>query len=60
MTSGDACAATSTRTITSSQGEQHINQIALSPSGSMLYAASGNTVRIWELSRSEGVQGEGR
>ena len=50
--SGDACAATSTRAITSAQGEHQINQIALSPSGTMLYAASGNAVRIWELSRS--------
>lgn len=49
--SGDACVATSTRAITSAQGEHQINQIALSPSGSMLYAASGNAVRIWELSR---------
>ena len=52
VTSGDACAATSTRAITSAQGEHQINQIALSPSGTMLYAASGNAVRIWELSRS--------
>ncbi|KAG8518022.1 Kinesin-like protein KIF21B [Galemys pyrenaicus] len=51
VSSGDACAATSTRAITSAQGEHQINQIALSPSGTMLYAASGNAVRIWELSR---------
>lgn len=57
MVSGDACAAASTRTITSAQGEHQINQIALSPSGTMLYAASGNAVRIWELSRSERVRG---
>uniref|UniRef100_A0A452SZW2 Kinesin family member 21B n=1 Tax=Ursus maritimus TaxID=29073 RepID=A0A452SZW2_URSMA len=50
VTSGDACAAASTRAITSAQGEHQINQIALSPSGTMLYAASGNAVRIWELS----------
>ncbi|XP_014388872.1 PREDICTED: kinesin-like protein KIF21B [Myotis brandtii] len=50
--SGDACAATSTRALTSAQGEHQINQIALSPSGTMLYAASGNAVRIWELSSS--------
>uniref|UniRef100_A0A2K5HR92 Kinesin motor domain-containing protein n=1 Tax=Colobus angolensis palliatus TaxID=336983 RepID=A0A2K5HR92_COLAP len=53
--SGDACAATSTRAITSAQGEHQINQIALSPSGTMLYAASGNAVRIWELSRFQPV-----
>uniref|UniRef100_A0A2K6JU87 Kinesin-like protein KIF21B n=1 Tax=Rhinopithecus bieti TaxID=61621 RepID=A0A2K6JU87_RHIBE len=53
--SGDACASTSTRAITSAQGEHQINQIALSPSGTMLYAASGNAVRIWELSRFQPV-----
>lgn len=53
MTSGDACASTSTRALTGTQGEQQINQIALSPSGAMLYAASGNAVRVWELSRWE-------
>ncbi|XP_036926382.1 kinesin-like protein KIF21B isoform X5 [Sturnira hondurensis] len=53
--SGDACAATSTRAITSAPGEHQINQIALSPSGTMLYAASGNAVRIWELSRFQPV-----
>uniref|UniRef100_G1S8W8 Kinesin family member 21B n=1 Tax=Nomascus leucogenys TaxID=61853 RepID=G1S8W8_NOMLE len=53
--SGDACAAASTRAITSAQGEHQINQIALSPSGTMLYAASGNAVRIWELSRFQPV-----
>ncbi|XP_060034498.1 kinesin-like protein KIF21B isoform X5 [Erinaceus europaeus] len=53
--SGDACAATSTRAITSAQGEHQINQIALSPSGTMLYAASGNAVRVWELSRFQPV-----
>lgn len=50
--------ATSTRAITSAQGEHQINQIALSPSGSMLYAASGNAVRIWELSRCGSLGGE--
>lgn len=50
--SGDACASTTTRTITSVQGEHQINQIALNPTGTMLYAATGNSVRIWELSRS--------
>ncbi|XP_075384924.1 kinesin-like protein KIF21B isoform X3 [Tenrec ecaudatus] len=53
--SGDACAATSTRAITSAQGEHQINQIALSPTGTMLYAASGNAVRIWELSRFQPI-----
>nr|XP_012599890.1 kinesin-like protein KIF21B isoform X2 [Microcebus murinus] len=53
--SGDACAAASTRAITSAQGEHQINQIALSPSGTMLYAASGNAVRVWELSRFQPI-----
>ncbi|XP_028924822.1 kinesin-like protein KIF21B isoform X1 [Ornithorhynchus anatinus] len=53
--SGDACASTSTRPMTSAPGEQQINQIALSPSGTTLYAASGNSVRIWELSRFQPV-----
>nr|XP_036299074.1 kinesin-like protein KIF21B [Pipistrellus kuhlii] len=52
---GDACAATSTRALTSAQGEHQINQIALSPSGGLLYAASGNAVRVWELSRFQPV-----
>uniref|UniRef100_A0A8C5NT62 Kinesin family member 21B n=1 Tax=Junco hyemalis TaxID=40217 RepID=A0A8C5NT62_JUNHY len=50
--SGDACAGTSSRTVTSVQGEHQINQIALNPAGTALYAAAGNTVRVWELSRS--------
>ncbi|XP_064333378.1 kinesin-like protein KIF21B isoform X3 [Camelus dromedarius] len=55
VVSGDACAAASTRSITSAQGEHQVNQIALSPSGTMLYAASGNAVRIWELSRFQPI-----
>lgn len=49
--SGDACAGTTTRTVTSVQGEHQINQIALNPTGTTLYAAAGNSVRVWELSR---------
>uniref|UniRef100_A0AAZ3PAN7 Kinesin motor domain-containing protein n=1 Tax=Oncorhynchus tshawytscha TaxID=74940 RepID=A0AAZ3PAN7_ONCTS len=48
---GDACAGTTTRTITVAQGEYQMNQIALNPSGSVLYAAAGNTVRTWDLTR---------
>ncbi|KAI1230886.1 hypothetical protein IHE44_0008318, partial [Lamprotornis superbus] len=51
--SGDACAGTSTRTVTSVQGEHQINQIALNPTGTTLYAAAGNSVRVWELSSSQ-------
>uniref|UniRef100_A0A663LWD2 Kinesin-like protein KIF21B n=1 Tax=Athene cunicularia TaxID=194338 RepID=A0A663LWD2_ATHCN len=52
---GDACAGTTTRTVTSVQGEHQINQIALNPTGTMLYAATGNSVRIWELSRLQPI-----
>ncbi|NXP06488.1 KI21B protein, partial [Thinocorus orbignyianus] len=53
--SGDACAGTTTRTVASVQGEHQINQIALNPAGTMLYAATGNSVRIWELSRLQPI-----
>ncbi|KAJ8395406.1 hypothetical protein AAFF_G00033910 [Aldrovandia affinis] len=53
VVSGDACAGTTTRTITVAQGEYQINQIALNPAGSVLYAAAGNTVRTWDLSRMQ-------
>ncbi|NXL71488.1 KI21A protein, partial [Leptocoma aspasia] len=53
--SGDACAGTSSRTVTSVQGEHQINQIALNPSGTALYAAAGNSVRVWELGRLQPV-----
>nr|XP_055039667.1 kinesin-like protein KIF21B isoform X2 [Misgurnus anguillicaudatus] len=53
VVSGDACAGTTTRTITTAQGECQINQIALNPSGSVLYAAAGNTVRTWDLNRMQ-------
>ncbi|CAL8340134.1 unnamed protein product [Lota lota] len=55
VVSGDACAGTTTRTITFAQGEYQINQIALNPSGTVLYAAAGNTVRIWDLSRMQAM-----
>ncbi|KAL2091131.1 hypothetical protein ACEWY4_013394 [Coilia grayii] len=51
VVSGDACAGTTTRTITTATGEYQINQIALNPAGSVLYAAAGNTVRTWDLNR---------
>ncbi|XP_072521494.1 kinesin-like protein KIF21B isoform X3 [Salminus brasiliensis] len=53
VVSGDACAGTTTRTITTAQGEYQINQISLNPSGSILYAAAGNTVRTWDLNRMQ-------
>ncbi|XP_068455089.1 kinesin-like protein KIF21B isoform X3 [Clinocottus analis] len=55
VVSGDACAGVTTRTITFAQGECQINQIALNSSGSVLYAAAGNTVRMWDLNRMQGM-----
>ncbi|XP_035244711.1 kinesin-like protein KIF21B isoform X2 [Anguilla anguilla] len=55
VVSGDACAGTTTRTITVAQGECQINQIALNPAGTVLYAAAGNTVRTWDLNRMQAM-----
>ncbi|XP_051932197.1 kinesin-like protein KIF21B isoform X3 [Hippocampus zosterae] len=55
VVSGDACAGATTRTITFAHGECQINQIALNPSGCVLYAATGNTVRIWDLNRMQAM-----
>ncbi|KAM3859056.1 kinesin-like protein KIF21A [Diretmus argenteus] len=44
---GDSCS--SVRNLTIPPGESPINQIALNPSGSFLYAAAGNAVRMWDL-----------
>lgn len=48
---GDVCANTKNRTVTISPGENQINQIALNSTGMFLYAASGNSVRMWDLKR---------
>uniref|UniRef100_A0AAQ4QZY1 Kinesin family member 21A n=1 Tax=Gasterosteus aculeatus aculeatus TaxID=481459 RepID=A0AAQ4QZY1_GASAC len=45
--SGDICS--SARSLSIPPGESQINQIALNPSGSFLYAAAGNAVRMWDL-----------
>ncbi|XP_070785480.1 kinesin-like protein KIF21A [Enoplosus armatus] len=45
--SGDVCS--SARSLSIPPGESQINQIALNPSGSFLYAAAGNAVRMWDL-----------
>ncbi|KAM9328067.1 kinesin-like protein KIF21A isoform 2-T2 [Pholidichthys leucotaenia] len=45
--SGNMCS--SARSLTIPPGESQINQIALNPSGSFLYAAAGNAVRMWDL-----------
>ncbi|XP_039617035.1 kinesin-like protein KIF21A isoform X2 [Polypterus senegalus] len=51
VTPGDACAANTNRTVTIPTGENQINQIALNPTGTFLYAAAGNSVRMWDLKR---------
>ncbi|KAJ8265831.1 hypothetical protein COCON_G00149300 [Conger conger] len=51
--SGDACAGASARTVMVTHGECQVNQIALNPTGSALYAAAGNAVRTWDLSRMQ-------
>lgn len=37
------------RSLSIPPGESQINQISLNPSGSFLYAAAGNAVRMWDL-----------
>ncbi|MBN3298410.1 KI21A protein, partial [Amia calva] len=49
VTPGDACAASTNRTVTIPAGENQINQIALNPTGTFLYASAGNAVRMWDL-----------
>ncbi|XP_030646391.1 kinesin-like protein KIF21A, partial [Chanos chanos] len=48
---GDICAASTSRSMTIPAGENQINQIALNPAGTVLYAAAGNSVRMWDLRR---------
>uniref|UniRef100_A0A8C5D5Z7 Kinesin-like protein KIF21A n=1 Tax=Gouania willdenowi TaxID=441366 RepID=A0A8C5D5Z7_GOUWI len=45
--SGEMCS--SARSLSIPPGESQINHIALNPSGSFLYAAAGNAVRMWDL-----------
>lgn len=47
VNSGDV--SSSFRTLSIPPGESQINQIALNPSCSFLYAAAGNSVRMWDL-----------
>ncbi|XP_019816363.2 kinesin-like protein KIF21A isoform X11 [Bos indicus] len=51
VTVGDACSASTSRTVAIPSGENQINQISLNPTGTFLYAASGNAVRMWDLKR---------
>ncbi|KAK9516268.1 hypothetical protein VZT92_024209 [Zoarces viviparus] len=48
---GDVCPSNTSRTVTIPAGENQINQIALNPNGMVLYAAAGNSVRVWDLRR---------
>uniref|UniRef100_A0A8C7YI84 Kinesin family member 21A n=1 Tax=Oryzias sinensis TaxID=183150 RepID=A0A8C7YI84_9TELE len=48
---GDICAPNTNRTVAIPAGENQINQIALNPNGTVLYAAAGNSVRVWDLRR---------
>ncbi|XP_068786686.1 kinesin-like protein KIF21A isoform X7 [Struthio camelus] len=48
---GDVCSGSTSRTVTIPAGENQINQIALNPTGTFLYAAAGNSVRMWDLKR---------
>ncbi|KAF3816212.1 hypothetical protein GH733_014385 [Mirounga leonina] len=48
VTLGDACSASTSRTVAIPSGENQINQIALNPTGTFLYAASGNAVRMFQ------------
>ncbi|XP_044136148.1 kinesin-like protein KIF21A isoform X2 [Bufo gargarizans] len=47
----DSCGGSQNRTVTIPPGENQINQIALNPTGTFLYAAAGNAVRMWDLKR---------
>ncbi|XP_062402973.1 kinesin-like protein KIF21A isoform X2 [Sardina pilchardus] len=47
----DVSAANTNRAVSIPAGENQINQIALNPTGSVLYAAAGNSVRMWDLRR---------
>nr|XP_054589491.1 kinesin-like protein KIF21A isoform X4 [Nothobranchius furzeri] len=48
---GDICGPNTSRTVTIPAGENQINQIALNSYGTVLYAAAGNSVRVWDLRR---------
>uniref|UniRef100_A0A3Q2C761 Kinesin family member 21A n=1 Tax=Cyprinodon variegatus TaxID=28743 RepID=A0A3Q2C761_CYPVA len=45
--SGDTCS--TAKSLSIPPGESQINQIALNTSGSFLYAAAGNSIRMWDL-----------
>ncbi|XP_074489822.1 kinesin-like protein KIF21A isoform X2 [Sebastes fasciatus] len=51
VNTGDATSSNTSRTVTIPAGENQINQISLNPNGTVLYAAAGNSVRVWDLRR---------
>lgn len=51
VSQSDSCANLGSRAVAIPPGENQINQIALNPSGTFLYAAAGNSVRMWDLRR---------
>ncbi|XP_058273410.1 kinesin-like protein KIF21A isoform X2 [Hemibagrus wyckioides] len=51
VSQGDSCANLGSRAVAIPPGENQINQIALNSSGTFLYAAAGNSVRMWDLRR---------
>ncbi|XP_012826383.1 kinesin-like protein KIF21B isoform X5 [Xenopus tropicalis] len=53
--SGDICSGLGFRSGSSTQAELQINQITLNPDGTILYAAAGNAVRAWDLSRFQPI-----
>ncbi|CAH2221540.1 kinesin KIF21B isoform X3 [Pelobates cultripes] len=55
VVSGDPCSGLGFRSTSISQGDMQINQIALNPDGTILYTATGNAVRAWELSRLQHI-----
>ncbi|XP_035660435.1 kinesin-like protein KIF21A isoform X5 [Branchiostoma floridae] len=46
---------TTTRTLSMPAGETQINDIRLNRSGSRLYAAAGNTIRVWDLNKFQTI-----
>ncbi|XP_037623410.1 kinesin-like protein KIF21A isoform X5 [Sebastes umbrosus] len=51
VNTSDVTSSNTSRTVTIPAGENQINQISLNPNGTVLYAAAGNSVRVWDLRR---------
>ncbi|EHB03175.1 Kinesin-like protein KIF21A [Heterocephalus glaber] len=48
---GDASSASTSWIVPTPPGENQISQVAINPMGTFFYAASGNSVRMWDLKR---------